>query len=96
MSKRNQNTAEAIETSVETQVAETSANVNPITPAANTLTSEQDTSVRAMKTKSEQIRYLAALGWKTGAIAKHLSTLYPKPVIYQHVRNVLKQPLKSA
>lgn len=38
--------------------------------------------------KSNAIRGLAALGAKTGDIAKKLG------VIYQHARNVLKRPLK--
>jgi hypothetical protein len=59
------------------------------------LTEEQDKQVRQMKTKSEQMRFLAMLGWKNGPIAKYLSIVHGKPVIYQHVRNVLKQPLKK-
>ena len=66
------------------------------TPNATlTLTAEQDASIRAMKTKSEQMRYLSALGWKNGPISKYLTQVYGKTVLYQHVRNVLRQPLKS-
>ena len=75
-----------------TQVAEPQV----AAPAANTLTSDQEAQVRAMKTKSEQMRFLSSLGWKNGPIAKYLTTVYGKTVIYQHVRNVLKQPLKKA
>lgn len=42
------------------------------------------------KTKSAVIRYLAAQGMKKGDIAKLLD------IRYQHVRNVLVQPLKKA
>lgn len=59
------------------------------------LTAEEDAKIRAMKTKSEQMRYLSALGWKNGAISKYLSLVYGKTVLYQHVRNVLRQPLKK-
>lgn len=51
--------------------------------------------VRQMSTKSSQIRYLNSLGWKNGPIAKFLSLIHGKQVIYQHVRNVLNQKLKS-
>lgn len=51
--------------------------------------------IRAMTTKSAQIRYLASLGWKNGPIAKFLSAIHGKTVIYQHVRNVLNQKLKT-
>lgn len=40
------------------------------------------------KSKSQIIRYLASLGYERSAIAKFLN------VKYQHVRNVLTQPLK--
>ena len=49
-----------------------------------------------MKTKSERIRYLASLGHKNSAIAKFLTVVYGKQVLYQHVRNVLHQKLKAA
>lgn len=47
-------------------------------------------------TKSAKIRYLDACGMKRGAIAKLLSQVYGKTVLYQHVRNVLITPLKRA
>jgi hypothetical protein len=90
MSKRPTATATA-------EVAEVIAPVLPqtIAPAANQLSPEQDNHIRAMKTKSEQMRYLSSLGWKNGPIAKYLTLVHGKTVIYQHVRNVLKQPLKK-
>lgn len=42
----------------------------------------------AFTTKSAQIRHLANIGWSRGQIAKGLG------IRYQHVRNVLIQPLK--
>jgi hypothetical protein len=80
----------------ETAIETSTATPSTATPAANTLTAEQDASVRGMKTKSEQMRFLSSLGWKNGPIAKFLTEVHGKTVIYQHVRNVLKQPLKSA
>src|ERR1700704_3605414 len=48
-------------------------------------TTEYDHSkVLAMRTKSEQIRYLSACGLKRGAIAKLLTKIYGKTVLYQH------------
>ena len=41
------------------------------------------------KTKSAMIRYLDGEGFKKSEIAKHLN------IRYQHVRNVLTQPLKK-
>lgn len=41
------------------------------------------------KTKSAVIRYLDSQGWKRGQIAKFME------IRYQHVRNVLTQPLKK-
>lgn len=41
-------------------------------------------------TKSARIRYLASKGMKTGDIAKLMG------IRYQHVRNTLQRPLKSA
>lgn len=48
-----------------------------------------------MQTKSDRIRFLSSLGYKNGPIAKFLSSVYGKEVRYQHVRNVLKTPLKK-
>lgn len=44
--------------------------------------------VEALPTKSAKIRKLNELGWTRSEIAKGLG------LIYQHVRNVLTQPLK--
>lgn len=41
------------------------------------------------KTKSAVIRHLDSLGWKRGKIASFMN------IRYQHVRNVLTQPLKK-
>lgn len=43
-----------------------------------------------LSTKSAKIRFLDAAGYKRGTIATHLR------IRYQHVRNVLTQPLKKA
>lgn len=42
-----------------------------------------------LKTKSAVIRHLDSLGWKRGKIASFMN------IRYQHVRNVLIQPLKK-
>jgi hypothetical protein len=52
-------------------------------------TNNIDTDLAAITTVSGKIRYLNALGWKKGAIAKKLDKRY------QHVRNVLLTPLKN-
>lgn len=44
--------------------------------------------VEALTTKSAKIRKLNELGWTRGEIARGLG------ILYQHVRNVLTQPLK--
>lgn len=51
-------------------------------------TSYEDLEKAGAKSKSQIIRYLASLGYERSAIAKFLN------VKYQHVRNVLTQPLK--
>lgn len=60
---------------------------------------DTESTVLGLTTKSAQIRYLAAQGWKTGRIASYLSKVhYPngeKNVRYQHVRNVLNQKLSG-
>lgn len=43
-----------------------------------------------LSTKSAKIRFLDSAGYKRGTIATHLG------IRYQHVRNVLTQPLKKA
>jgi hypothetical protein len=45
--------------------------------------------LEALESKSSKIRALAALGWERGDIARTLD------IRYQHVRNVLLQPLKK-
>ncbi len=54
-----------------------------------TLTSTQKTEYENLPTKSAKIRFLNALGWKRGDIAKYLD------IRYQHVRNVLIMPVKN-
>lgn len=70
--------------------------VDPIdeTPSEETKVSKTIPTVDSMKglgynTKSAMIRYLDSEGFKRGDIAKHLG------IRYQHVRNVLVQPLKK-
>jgi hypothetical protein len=48
-----------------------------------------------LKTKSAVIRHLSSLGLKTGAINKAFETAGVK-MRYQHVRNVLITPIKTA
>jgi len=50
----------------------------------------------SITTLSGRIRYLDGLGMKRSAIAKTLSAHRGKPVLYQHVRNVLITPRKTA
>lgn len=53
-------------------------------------------NIAKMGSTSSQIRALHALGWTRGEIAKVLKTKKGEPLRYQHVRNVLTQPLKKA
>lgn len=57
---------------------------------AKTLPSLESLSEQGLKTKSSIIRYLDSEGFKRSEIANHLN------IRYQHVRNVLTQPLKKA
>ena len=45
--------------------------------------------------KSQQMRYLASINIPTKDIAKYLSTIYPNPIRYQFVRNVLNNPINK-
>jgi hypothetical protein len=69
--------------------------VAPATTPGITLNETQQSAFNAMTTKSERIRFLSSLGYKNGPISKYLSAVYGKLVRYQHVRNVLKSPLKK-
>lgn len=50
--------------------------------------SMEEIEKQGFKTKAQQIRWLSAQGFSPSAIAKFMG------VIYQHVRNTLKQELK--
>jgi hypothetical protein len=92
MSKSNTKTAE-----VETQV-QTSTVTTPVVGIV--LTQDQQDAFDKMTNKSSRIRFLSSLGYKNGPIAKFLTKVYypngEKTVLFQHVRNVLNQPLKTA
>jgi hypothetical protein len=64
----------------------------PVEIAAHVLTGyvPQSQETSEFPTKSARIRYLASKGMKTGDIAKLMG------IRYQHVRNTLQRPLKSA
>lgn len=53
------------------------------------VTNDIDVQLESIPTVSGKIRYLASTGMKRGDIAKKLNKRY------QHVRNVLTQPLKT-
>jgi hypothetical protein len=57
-----------------------------------------DAQMRAdgMDSLSARIRHLAGLGVSTGDITRIVKRSNGEAPRYQHVRNVLKQPLKSA
>lgn len=46
-------------------------------------------------TKSAKIRYLSSMGMTRSAIVKYFKEVLNDEIIYQHVRNVLVQPLKK-
>jgi hypothetical protein len=50
--------------------------------------------LNGIKTQSGRIRYLTACGLKKGQIVKILKYADGRPILYQHVYNVLKKPLK--
>ena len=54
-----------------------------------TLSKAQTTAFTRCTTTSSQIRYLNAIGWTRGDIARKLNKRY------QHVRNVLITPVKN-
>jgi hypothetical protein len=56
---------------------------------SSNINDEITSKLESIETVSGKIRYLASLGWKRGAIAKHLNKRY------QHVRNVLTAPVKK-
>lgn len=97
MSKKNTAAAVAIEAEAEAPVeaVETVETTTVETPAApidvSALMSEH-------KSKSAVIRHLASTGMTRGAIAKTLKDagVLSEKSAYQHVRNVLTQPLKKA
>lgn len=46
-------------------------------------------------TKSSKIRFLASQGLTRSQIVKYFKEILNDEIIYQHVRNVLTQPLKK-
>jgi hypothetical protein len=89
---------EVTETQVTAPVEQVTAPTTIVAPATTpgiTLSETQQSAFNVMTTKSERIRFLSSLGHKNGPISKYLSTVYGKLVRYQHVRNVLKSPLKK-
>ena len=50
----------------------------------------------AYTTKSSKIRYLSSVGLTRSQIVKYFKEVLNDEIIYQHVRNVLVQPLKKA
>ena len=88
--------AEVIETPAPPTVPMTTMVVPTVTPApVHELNEEQSAHFKTLTTKNAQMRYLNSLGWKNGPIAKYLSAVWGKTVIYQHVRNVLRQGFKK-
>jgi hypothetical protein len=63
--------------------------------AAPTITKMEDVDLTKCTTESARIRALGAAGFKNGPIAKYLSELRGRKMLYQHVRNVLNTPVKS-
>lgn len=65
-------------------------------PASVPTVSYDPERLASFTTLSAKIRYLDGVGMKRSAIAKTLSAHRGKPVLYQHVRNVLITPRKTA
>ena len=60
-----------------------------VAPQTKVMPSMEELESKGLKTKSAVIRYLDSEGHSRSAIAKFLN------IRYQHVRNVLTQPLKK-
>jgi len=73
-----------------TKAAEATVAVETITTAPAIAQDVLDQVLASHSTTSARIRALDAMGYKRGAIASALGKRY------QHVRNVLTQPLKKA
>lgn len=96
MSKNRRTTAEATEQLITTsQELPSTEPTNPLDeygPIINYPKPSEESLEGLMeqyKTKSAVMRYLESIGWTRGKIAKFMG------VRYQHVRNVLIQPLKK-
>lgn len=73
---------------VETEVQATVESVD--IKVKETIQEQHVVEADKLSTKSAKIRFLDSAGYKRGTIATHLG------IRYQHVRNVLTQPLKKA
>lgn len=73
----------------ETTTVELSRRVGDQAPAVDINTFNLDALMKEYKTKSNVIRYLTTQGQSRSQIAKFMN------IRYQHVRNVLTQPLKA-
>lgn len=69
---------------------------NKVTKVETTKVQEQVTyDLTNYTTKSSKIRYLASMGMSRSNIVKYFKEVLNDEIIYQHVRNVLVQPLKK-
>lgn len=81
------------------QSSQTVVPVSQSNPTKKTCSKDQEVEgrkvIKGCTTKSSQIRSLAAAGWSMGDTARFLSIVHRKTFLFQHVRNVLNQPVKN-
>ncbi len=61
----------------------------------NTKVQNEQIDLSTLTTTSSKIRHLSSLGKTRVEIVKIISEHQGRPIRYQHVRNVLEQPLKK-
>lgn len=93
-------TAEIVKETVAETVEQlvTTSQVKPETTVVEevkTLPSYDLEKAKAMNI-SQTVRYLAGLGFTRGQIVKEFPKIKNRPILYQHVRNVLITPVKAS
>lgn len=69
---------------------------NTQTKKVSLLTKSINLELQKLSTTSSRIRFLHSLSYTRSQIVSIISEFQQKPIRYQHVRNVLLQPLKKS
>jgi hypothetical protein len=88
-------TAEPETPKVEAPAVATQGNL-AVAPKPAELPKFDRTTLDGCKSISAKVRYLHACGFTRGQIVKVFPSAVGRTILYQHVRNVLIQPVKSA